>query len=306
MSAFNLADLRKLRTSNLDSIANALKKTTFEKEDDSSFFKLEKDKAGNGSAVLRFLPKHPDDDLPFVSIYSHAFQNPTNKRWYIENSRTTINEADPVAELNSKLWSTGLESDKEVARRQRRKLTYIANVLVVHNPANPALEGQVMQFKFGKKIFEKLADATKKSEFPDDPPPFDPFDPFGGANFKLRQREVEGYPNYDKSEFAGVSPISEDEDKLLEVLNKIQPLKPLVDASKFKSYDDLKKKLDSVLNANQAGAAPSAQEVIENVSSKPTAAKPAGKVAEAPAPKSKAADIEDTDDIEDYFKNLAS
>jgi hypothetical protein len=253
------------------------------------------------------LPKHPDDELPWVSIYNHAFQGPTG-RWYIENSRTTLGEADPISEANSALWKTGLEADKELARKQKRKLNYIANVLIVSYPAKPELEGSVMKFKFGKKIFEKLMESANPTF--EDEKPLNPFDPIEGANFKLRMRQVEGYPNYDKSEFADPAPIASSDDEILEVLNKIQPLKELVSPAKFKTYEELKRKFDSVMNGTPS-TSKTAEEVAESMSSMPVAApKSQGKVVSEPKvqtkAKTQAEPEESNDDIEDYFKSIAS
>jgi hypothetical protein len=244
-----------------------------------------------------------------VSIYSHAFQGPTG-RWYIENSRTTLGEADPISELNAQLWKTGLESDKETARKQKRKMHYVANILVVSYPSKPELEGQILKFKFGKKIFEKLMESANPT-FADETP-LNPFDPMEGANFKLRMRQVEGYPNYDKSEFADPSAIAESEEDILDVLNKIKPLKELIDSSKFKSYDALKQKLNSVLSGAAPGGSKSAEELAESMSAMPIAApKSVGKTVAEPAPSTKAkaapapAASDDEDSIEDYFKSLS-
>lgn len=303
---FSLGDLRKSR-GDFASLQQALKKTTqYEKDDDSDFFKLERDKAGNGSAVIRFLPKHPDDELPWVSIYSHAFQGPTG-RWYIENSRSTLGEPDPVQEHNAALWKTGLEADKEAARKSKRRLHYIANILIVSYPAKPELEGSVMKFKFGKKIFEKLMESANPTF--EDEKPLNPFDPFDGANFKLRMRQVEGFPNYDKSEFADPSPIAGSDEEIVEILNKMQPLKELVAPSKFKSYEELKRKFDSVMNGAPA-TSKSAEEVAESMASMPVAApKSQGKTVAEPKVQTKSVQAEpdtgsDTD-IEDYFKSIA-
>lgn len=307
MTSFTLSDLRKSR-GDFASLQQALKKTTsYEKDDDSDFFKLERDKAGNGSAVIRFLPKHPDDELPWVNIYSHAFQGPTG-RWYIENSRTTLGEPDPISEANAALWKTGLESDKEQARKQKRRLHYIANILVVQYPAKPELEGSILKFKFGKKIFEKLMESANPT-FADEKA-LNPFDPCEGANFKLRMRQVDGFPNYDKSEFADPTPIAGSDEEIIDVLNKMQPLKELVAPAKFKSYADLKSKMDSVLNGTTAGTK-TAEQVVESMSSMPVAApKGQGKTVSEPkvATKTKTAQAEpDTgsDDIEDYFRSIS-
>lgn len=302
MSAFTLGDLRKKADNSFASIAAAIKKTNSYEKDDDGFFKLDRDKAGNGSAVLRFLPNHPDDELPWVQLYSHAFQGASGK-WYIENSRTTINEEDPVSQLNSSLWKTGLDSDKEIARKQKRRTHYIANVLVVSNPAKPELEGTVMRFKFGKKIFQKLQEAMSP-EFADIEP-ISPFDPINGANFKLRMRQADGFPNYDKSEFGDKSPIAKTDEDILEILNKIEPLGPLVAPDKFKSFDELKTKLDSVLHGVAVGGR-TAEEVAASLSQPSTPPRPVGKTVSEPAVTTNDKSGDDNDDIENYFKSMST
>jgi hypothetical protein len=305
---FSIADLRKSR-GDFTAITKALEKTNGGYEnDEADFFKVQRDKAGNGSAVLRFLPKHPEDDLPWVQVYSHSFQGPTG-RWYIENSRTTLGEADPVSECNAQLWKTGLDSDKEIARKQKRRLHYVANILVVSYPTKPELEGQILRFKFGKKIFEKLMESANPTF--EDEKPLNPFDPFEGANFKLRMRQVEGYPNYDKSEFADASPIAGSDEEIVEILNKMTSLKELVDPSKFKSYEELKRKFDSVMNGTPTGSK-TAEEVAESMSSMPIAApKTQGKIVAEPKnqtkskPAPQAEPESDGDDIEDYFRSIS-
>jgi len=210
---------------------------------DDRLWKLECDKGGNGYAVIRFLPAPNGEDLPFVKLYSHAFQGPGG--WYIENSLTTLGQKDPVSEYNTMLWNNGTDAGKEQARKQKRKLTYIANIYVVKDPANPANEGKVFLYKFGKKIFDKLT-AAMQPEFEDEEA-IDPFDFWQGANFKLKAKNVAGYRNYDSSEFARSEPLLDDDDAMEAIWKKEYSLAELVDADQFKSYDDLKKRLDYVL-----------------------------------------------------------
>ena len=212
---------------------------------DERVWKLECDKAGNGYAVIRFLPAPNGEDLPFVKIYSHAFQGVSG--WYIENSLTTLGQKDPVSELNSELWNNGTDAGKELARKQKRKLTYVSNIYVVKDPANPANEGKVFLFKYGKKIFDKLT-AAMQPEFEDEEA-IDPFDFWQGANFKLKAKNVAGYRNYDSSEFAASSPLLDDDDAMEAVWKKQYSLAELVAADQFKSYDELKKRLDYVLGS---------------------------------------------------------
>ena len=183
---------------------------------DDRLWKLDVDKSGNGYAVLRFLPAPDGEDLPFVKLYSHAFQGPGG--WYIENSLTTLNQKDPVSEYNTSLWNNGTEAGKDTARRQKRKLTYISNVYVVKDPANPENEGKVFLYKYGKKIFDKLM-AAMQPEFEDESP-IDPFDLWQGANFKLKAKNVAGYRNYDSSEFAQPSPLNDDDEALEAIWKK--------------------------------------------------------------------------------------
>ena len=210
---------------------------------DDRVWKLDVDKSGNGYAVIRFLPAPNGEDLPFVKLYSHAFQGPGG--WFIENSLTTLGQKDPVSELNSELWNNGTDAGKELARKQKRKLTYVSNIYVVKDPANPANEGKVFLFKYGKKIFDKLT-AAMQPEFEDEEA-IDPFDFWQGANFKLKAKNVAGYRNYDSSEFASPSPLLDDDDAMEAIWKKQFSLAELVAADQFKSYDELKKRLDYVL-----------------------------------------------------------
>jgi hypothetical protein len=210
---------------------------------DDRLWKLDVDKSGNGYAVIRFLPAPDGEDLPFVKLYSHAFQGPGG--WYIENSLTTLSQKDPVSEFNTQLWNNGTDAGKETARKQKRKLTYISNIYVVKDPANPENEGKVFLFKYGKKIFDKLT-AAMQPEFEDEEA-IDPFDFWQGANFKLKAKNVAGYRNYDSSEFASVTPLLDDDDALEALWKKENSLQEFVAADQFKSYDDLKKRLEYVL-----------------------------------------------------------
>ena len=213
---------------------------------DDRLWKLEVDKGGNGYAVIRFLPAPDGEDLPFVKLYSHAFQGPGG--WYIENSLTTLGGKDPVSEFNSQLWNNGTDAGKDTARKQKRKLTYISNIYVVKDPANPDNEGKTFLYKYGKKIFDKLT-AAMQPEFEDEEA-IDPFDFWQGANFKLKAKNVAGYRNYDSSEFTAVSPVLDDDDALEGLWKKENSLQEFVGADQFKSYEDLKKRLGYVLGSN--------------------------------------------------------
>ena len=230
--------------SEFDKIANP--QSDSKSYQDDRFWKLEADKAGNGTATIRFLPRTEGDELPWVRIFNHGFQGPTGK-WYIENSLTTIGENDPVGELNSRLWNSGADADKEIARKQKRRLAYFANILVISDPKHPENEGRVMLFKFGKKIFDKIMDKAKPTF--EDETPVNVFDYWDGADFKLRMRKVDGYPNYDQSVFTEPSALGDD-DEIMIISKKQFLLKDFLDRKNFKSYEELSRKLASVLNSD--------------------------------------------------------
>ena len=231
-------------------LVKEVEKTNSANKGDERLWKPEVDKAGNGYAVIRFLPAPDGEDLPWVKLYSHAFQGPGG--WYIENSLTTVNQKDPVSEFNTQLWNSGVDSDKEIARKQKRKLSYYTNIYVVKDPTNPQNEGKVFLYKFGKKIFDKIMGAMQP-EFEDESP-INPFDFWQGADFKVKIKKVAGYWNYDSSEFAAVSPLLDDDDALEALWKKEYSLAELVDSSQFKSYDELKTRLNAVLKLNSAPA----------------------------------------------------
>lgn len=243
----DFSKLKANRNTAISSLLTELEKTTQKNFDDDRLWKPEQDKAGNGYAVIRFLPAGPKDELPWVRLWSHGFQGPTGK-WYIENSLTTLNQPDPVTELNSKLWATGTKENQDLVRKRKRKLNYISNILVISDPKHPENEGKVFLFKYGKKIFDKINELMNP-QFADEKA-INPFDFWEGANFKLKIRKYEGYPNYDKSEFEAPSALFEGDDKKLEALwNKQYQLSEFIDPKNFKSYDDLQKRLDLVLGS---------------------------------------------------------
>ena len=217
---------------------------------DDRLWKPEMDKTGNGYAVIRFLPAPDGEDLPWVKLYSHAFQGPGG--WYIENSLTTTGGKDPVSEYNRELWNSGIDADKDTVRKQKRKLSFYANIYVVQDKANPQNEGKVFLYKFGKKIFDKIMEAMQPEY--EDETAINPFDFWQGANFKLKLKKVAGYWNYDSSEFAAPSPLLDDDDALEALWKKQYSLQALVAADQFKSYEDLEKRLKMVLGQKQAPA----------------------------------------------------
>ena len=245
------ADLKK--QSKLGSLTAKLvkeveKMNTSGSSSDERVWKLDVDKSGNGYAVIRFLPAPEGEDLPFVKIYSHAFQGPGG--WLIDNCLTTLNQKCPVCEHNSGLWNNGTDAGKEVARKQKRKLTYVSNIYVVKDPSNPENEGKVFLFKYGKKIFDKISEAMQP-EFEDESP-IDPFDFWQGANFKLKAKNVAGYRNYDSSEFASQGALLNDDDALEAIWKQQYSLAEFLSPNEYKTYDELKKRLSAVLGTKNS------------------------------------------------------
>ena len=228
---------------------------------DERLWKPQVDKAGNGYAVIRFLPASKDEEMPWVRVWNHAFQGPTGQ-WYIDNSLTTINQKDPVSEYNTQLWNSGVESDKEIARKQKRKLQYYSNIYVVSDSVNPSNQGKVFLFRYGKKIFDKLSEAMQPAF--EDETPINPFDLWEGANFKLKIRKVDGYWNYDKSEFDKPSKLNDNDDDMEKIWNTQYSLKDFSAPSNFKSYDELKTRLDAVLTGSVTTGKSAAQMVEED------------------------------------------
>ena len=293
--------LESLRKSNsLDKLLNAVKEDSAPQEKksykDERLWKPELDKSGNGYAVLRFLPSCEGEDLPWVKLWSHAFQGPTGQ-WYIENSLTTTGGKDPVSEHNTALWNSGVESDKEIARKQKRKLQYYSNIYVVSDAKHPENDGKVILFRYGKKIFDKIMESMQPA-FPDDVA-VNPFDFWKGANFKLKIRKVDGYWNYDKSEFDSPTAIFDNDDAIEGVWKKQYSLNEFTAESNFKSYDELKTRLDTVLSGKTTVG-----NVTDSIKEEPVAA-PKVDTTPSEAPKvATSVDSEDQDSM-DYFNKLA-
>ena len=263
---------------------------------DERLWKPNVDKAGNGYAVIRFLPAPKGEEMPWVRLWNHAFQGPTGQ-WYIENSLTTLNQKDPVSEYNTQLWNSGVESDKEIARKQKRKLSYYANIYVVEDRMNPENNGKVMLYKFGKKIFDKLMEAMQP-EFPDEKP-INPFDLWEGANFMLKIRKVDGYWNYDKSGFESASQLKSSDEELEAIYNAEHSLAEFNAPKSFKSYDELKTRLDAVLSGTVVATKTAAAMAEEDeVPFTPT-------FKSEPAPAMASVD-DDDDDAMSYFEKLAN
>jgi len=298
----SLSELKKNRNSFLKQLNKEIEKIDTPSEGksyiDDRFWKPEVDKSGNGYAVIRFLPPVQGEDIPWARVFNHGFQGPTGL-WYIENSLTTLGKKDPVSEYNTQLWNSGIEANKEVARKQKRRLTYISNIYVISDPKNPQNEGKVFLYKFGKKIFDKINDLMNP-EFEDETP-VNPFDLWEGASFKLKIRKVEGYQNYDKSEFDSPGQLLETDEELEAVWNSQYPLSEFIADDNFKTYDELKERLDLVLALDK----PRIEEpVVQAVNKRPTAEE---EMQQERKPMPAYANIGTDDDDEDmsYFAKLA-
>lgn len=306
----SFASLKKNRSASIEKLAaaaQALGGGEGGKQSDDKLWKPTVDKAGNGYAVIRFLPAAQGEDVPWARFWDHGFQGPTGK-WYIEKSLTTLGQPDPVSELNSQLWNSGIESDKDQVRKQKRRQHFAANIYVVSDPGNPANEGKVFVWEFGKKIWEKIMDVMQP-QFQDEQP-MNPFDFWEGADFKLKIRKVEGYRNYDKSEFDSPSEFMDgDDDKLEAVYNQLHALSEYTNPKNFKSYEDLQRKLNAVLGIGGQNRTPmqTAESLMEDEDM--VAAAPAPK-AQASAPiKERKAPVEvddEDDDAMSYFSKLAA
>jgi hypothetical protein len=301
----SFAQLKNNRSKSLEKLSEQLDKMASKGYSDplkEKYWTPTRDSAGNGFAIIRFLPAPAGEDLPFVQVWDHGFQGPGG--WYIENSLTTLNQDDPVSKLNSQLWNSGSEKDKEQARKQKRRLKYHSNILVIKDSANPDNEGKVFLYAYGKKIFDKLNDLMTP-QFEDETP-VNPFDFWEGANFRLKIRQFEGYPNYDKSEFDTSAPLFDgDDEKLEELYNQLNPLKELHNPKHFKTYAELEAKLHRVLGiTGSAISSKTADEMIDEDldMSKLGGSKEASPIKETVA----AASSTDEDEDLEFFRGLAN
>lgn len=311
--AVDFQSLKKNRSKSLEKLNEQLTKITsksYSDPNEGKYWKPTRDQAGNGFAIIRFLDSPQGEDMPFVRLWDHGFKGPGG--WYIENSLTTIGQPDPVSELNSKLWNANNDDgspERKQARDQKRRLHYISNVYVIKDSGNPENEGKVFLFKYGKKIWDKLNDLMNPSF--EDEKPVNPFDLWEGANFRLKIRMFEGYPNYDKSEFDSPSALFEDDDEIEKIWKQSHSLKDVIDPKNFKPYDELKAKLHRVLGIVGADAdlrskaSASAEEDLYDELDM-SKAQPSKKEAPAPAMKEQASSVdeEDDDDLE-FFRNLS-
>lgn len=289
--------LKKDRQKNFEDLTKKLSSGGNARQKDERYWTLTRDAAGNGSAIIRFLPAGPDGEEPYVTAYDHAFQNQSTGKWYIEKSLNTIGQQDPLSELNSRLWNEG---QKDQARKQKRRVKYHANILVIKDPGNPENEGKVFIFSFGKKILEKLTDVMQATDELDSDEKFNPFDLWDGANFRLRVSIVDDYPNYDKSKFESPSPVADTDEEIEKIWKSEHSLAFLTDPTTFKTFEELQARLNDVLGNDVT----------------PRASAPAAKAARTIADeddvatvstKSSAPAEDDTDeDLENWLKNLGS
>lgn len=320
----SFAEMKKQRAASLQKLSGELTKlngSTNNVEKDDRFWYPEVDKAGNGYAVIRFLPAPEGEDVPFVRLWQHSFQGPGG--WYIENSLTTIGQQDPIAEYNNMLWGDRNIKDegyrpaeRKQARAQKRKLIYISNVYIIKDPANPQNEGKVKLFKYGAQVFDKLNEVMNPPEMEGEDPK-NPFDLWEGANFKIKIRNVEGYRNYTKSEFGDTEPLFEDDDEMEEVWKKCHSLQEQIAPDKFKTYEQLKVALDRALRTASPKLTKTAEEdspydddednVVEMKTRKTLKEAAPKSFAEkkSKAPPKKVEEDDDDDDTMNFLQNLA-
>ncbi len=295
----SFSQLKKKSQANIDALSKEIDKISKGSESykDDRFWSPERDKSGNGYAVIRFLPPAEGEDLPWARMFSHGFQGKGG--WFIENCPTTLGLPCPVCEGNNELWNSGVESDKEIARQRKRKLSYISNIYVVSDPANKQNEGKVFLYKYGKKIFDKISEKMKP-QFEDESP-MNPFDFWEGANFKLKIRTVQGYVNYDKSEFEQPSALHEDDEVLEKIYNSQHKLNEFTDASNFKSYEELKEKLDKVLTGTEYASKAENTRLDDEYEERTSPSMPEKAASSAPT-----IEPEEEDDAMSYFERLAN
>ncbi len=315
--ALSFAELKKQRAATREKLSGEIAKlNTNINEKDDRFWYPETDKAGNGYAVVRFLPAPEDEDFPYVRLWQHSFQGPGG--WYIENSLTTIGQQDPIAEYNSELWNSTTDDNgpaRQQVRKQKRKLIYISNVYIIKDPANPENEGKVKLFKYGAQVFDKLNEAMNPQY--EDETPMNPFDLWEGANFKIKIRQVEGYRNYTKSEFDDAEPLDDDDEVMENIWKKCYSLQEQIAPDKFKTYDQLKVALERALkkNTTRIGKAidedspDEPEEDIEEIASKipkrSVAPKSFGEKKAKVAPKKVIEEDDDDDDPMNFLKSMA-
>ena len=310
MSGFNLDKLKSNRKNSFDKLNGQLEQMVskgYSNPDENKYWKLTTDSAGNGMAIIRFLPGIEVEDIPFVRLFNHGFQGPTGL-WYINNCLSTINQDDPVNEMNTRLWNATTDDNSEErrqVRKQKRKIQYVSNIYVIKDPANPDNEGKIFLFKYGKKIFDKINDLMNP-QFEDEQK-VNPFDLWEGANFRLKARKVDGYPNYDKSEFDSPAPLFKNDDEYAAKLTNVYPLDEIIDPKNFKSYKELKAQLHKVLGISESSGNHQNHAEDDDIDEEIDMSK-LGKTSDGPKIKEEKSSMDtsgDDDDLE-FFKSLAN
>ena len=309
-----MSNVKPSRTAYLAALRNKVQemsspKSNTQKQDDDRYWKPERDVAGNGSAIIRFLPAKTGEEFPFVQMHTHGFQGPTSK-WFIDNCPTSIGETCPVCKANTALWNSGNESDKKLASARKRKLNYISNILVVADPKHPENNGKVFLYRYGKKIWDKIKDMINPPAEFADLSPIDPFDAEEGVNFKLRITKQDGFPNYDRSTFDTTPVAFGDEDYRSEILDQLYSLNELIDPAHFKSYADLQKRFNMVTGEGSSedeyddkpaieSAPDEDEQPVAKQTTKPKTTKPATAKTRVATP------VTSADDSDDFFANLS-
>ena len=298
------ADLKRNRSASMEKLLTTAQSTAGDKKNynDDRLWKPTVDKSGNGYAVIRFLPAAEGENDPWIQYWDHGFKGDTTGRWYIERSLTSLGQDDPVSEMNTKLWNSGNEDDKAIARKRKRRLHYVSNIQVIQDSDNPSNEGKVFLYVYGKKIFDKILDSMQP-QFADEDP-INPFDFWDGADFKLKIRQVEGYRNYDKSEFAAARQLAED-DKLEAIYGQLHSLTEYNGPANYKTYAELKTKLAAVLGEDGVVMSTAEHVTLEVTEAAPQRASMAESDNTSQATANTAKD-EDEDDTMSYFNKLAA
>jgi hypothetical protein len=300
----SFANLKRSSKANFKSLADKMtqesKGSSFS---DDRIWTPDIDKSGSGFAIIRFLPEADGEDFPYVKTYTHGFKQ--GNKWFIENCPTTIGNPCPVCEANSELWNTEIKENQEIVRRRKRSLRYMSNIIVLSDSKRPENEGRVFLFSYGQKIFDKLMSAIKP-EF-DDEEPFNPFDLWGGAPFKLKIRQVEGFRNYDKSEFGDRGPLFDDDDAMAKVWESQYKLKEFLAPARFNPYEEIKKRFNAFIKGGTYTTPTPQNEGDQNEDTppwEPPAQEPRRQAARKdPAPASEAAASDDDDDFK-MFRSL--
>ena len=253
----SLAQLKKKSTdiSALQKSISEMKNKKSSSEDE--YWKLTCDAAGNGTAELRFLPAHPDEDMPVVEVHEYFFGKLDKalgkKKWYINRSLETIGKKDPVKEEYWACINKKTEEHKEMAKEIRDRQSFIVWVYIVDDKNAPENNGRVMKTKLSSSQWKFITDRINPDEMliEDGVVPIDVFNLWEGANFKLRAYNgSNNMRTYDRSVWMEPGPLFKDDEKMEEVYSKVTGLKSEVDPDGplyKKTYAELEEQLISVL-----------------------------------------------------------